>query len=101
MPKFEVAVDHCVNRDEAVQRLRNFSQQVLANAPIEVTEIEERWDEQGNLEFAFRALGMRINGSVVTCSAFVRVVGQLPFAAVPFRGQIEKQIESQVRQALS
>ena len=100
MPKFQVAVDHSVERDIAIARLRNFSQQVLAEAPVEVTEVEEVWDEDGNLDFAFRALGLRIEGTVVTCSSFVTVAGKLPFAAVPFRGQIEKQIESKVREAL-
>ena len=100
MPKFNVAVPHQSQRDDVVLRLKDFADQVRQDAPIELTEVTEQWDDRGNLSFEFRAMGLKIAGTVVTCESHVTVVGQLPFAAVPFRGQIERQIETKVMEAL-
>jgi hypothetical protein len=101
MPKFNVAVDHETERESAVVKLRNFSEKVLEGAPVELSDVEESWDAAGNLTFGFKAMGMKVTGTVVTCEQTVTIIGQLPFAAVPFRGQIEKQIEAKVKEALA
>ncbi len=100
MAKFNVVVDHSIERDEAVSRLRGFSNRMREDVPVEVTELVETWDESGNLSFAFKALGFTISGSVVTCHESVTIVGNLPFAALPFRGAIENQIAEKIREAI-
>ena len=92
---------HDRERDEVVSRLKNFSEQVRKDAPVQLTDVSERWDDHGNLNFEFRAMGLKIAGTVITCESHVTIDGQLPFAAVPFRGQIEQQIETKVREALT
>jgi len=100
MPKFNVSVDHETPRPDAIAKLKNFSEKVRADSPVELTDISETWDDDGNLQFAFKAMGMTVSGSVVTSDSQVVVAGTLPFAAVPFRGQIEQQIKKQVESAL-
>lgn len=100
MAKFNVVVDHSIDRDEAVTRLKGFSNRMRDEVPIEVTEIMETWDDEGNLIFAFKALGFKISGSVVTCTQSVTIIGVLPFAALPFRGAIESQIAEKVKEAI-
>jgi len=46
-------------------------------------------------------MGFKISGSMVTCEQKVTVAGDLPFAALPFRGVIETQIAEKVREAVS
>ena len=101
MARFNVIVDHGSVRDEVVECLRRFSQQVKESAADTVTEIEESWDQAGNLIFAFRALGFKVSGQMVTCEQQVTVAGSLPFAALPFRGKIEQQVAEKIRQAIS
>jgi hypothetical protein len=101
MPKFKVSVDHETPRDQAVEKLKNFSDQIRQDSPVELTDVEESWDDAGNLTFAFKAMGLTISGTMVASESSVIVAGKLPFAAVPFRGQIEKQIESQIKTALT
>jgi hypothetical protein len=101
MPKFNVSVNHENQRDDAISKLKNFSDQIREDSPVELTDVTETWDDSGNLEFAFKAMGMTISGTMVTSESTVTVAGKLPFAAVPFRGQIEKQIESQIKSALA
>lgn len=101
MAKFNVVVIHEIHRELAVTRLRGFAEKVRDDAPVEVSELEEIWDDHGNLEFSFRALGFKVSGSMVTCETKVTVIGNLPFAALPFRGAIENQIADQVRAAIT
>lgn len=100
MAKFNVVVDHETERQQAVTRLKTFSDRIREEAPVEVSEVEENWDDSGNLSFSFKAMGFTISGSMVTCDQKVTVVGKLPFAALPFRGAIESQIAEKVKEAV-
>ena len=100
MAKFNVTVDHQVQRDEAVTRLKGFSDRMREEVPVEVTDVKEKWDDSGNLNFSFKALGFTISGSMITTESQVTVDGKLPFAALPFRGAIESQIADKVREAI-
>ncbi len=101
MAKFNVVVIHEIHRELAVTRLRGFSEKMRDQAPVELTDLKEAWDELGNLEFSFKALGFEVSGSMVTCENKITVIGNLPFAALPFRGAIETQIADKVREAIA
>lgn len=101
MATFNVVVDHQVERDIAVTRLRRFSDRMKEEVAVEITELEETWDDSGNLNFSFKALGFTISGSMVTCATQVTIMGSIPFAAVPFRGAIENQIAEKVKEAVA
>jgi len=101
MAKFNVVVDHETQREDAVVRLKSFSELVKKEAPVELSDVQEKWDDSGNLEFSFKAMGFKISGTLVTCEQKVTVAGDLPFAALPFRGAIESQIENKVKEAIA
>ena len=101
MAKFNVVVDHEIERDEAVSRLKVFSDMIREKMPVEVSDVEETWDDTGNLIFSFKAMGFRIAGKMVTCTQQVTIIGDIPFAALPFRGAIESQIADKVREAIA
>ncbi len=100
MPKFNVVVSHSMQRETVVVKQQGFSEQVRSKFAVEVSEINEHWDDAGNLEFSFVAMGMQISGNLVTTENDVTVQGKLPFAAVPFRGAIESQIEAKIKDAI-
>lgn len=100
MAKFNVVVAHPGQREIAVDKLKGFSDRMREQSPVEVSDVEENWDESGNLSFSFKALGFKISGSMVTCENNVTVVGNIPFAALPFRGAIESQITEKVKEAI-
>ena len=101
MAKFNIAIDHELTRQDAVIKLQNFSEYLKKDFPVEVSEMDEQWDEQGNLNFSFKALGFKVSGRMVTCDSQVTVVGTLPFAALPFRGAIESQVAERLKEAFS
>ncbi|QEG20640.1 polyhydroxyalkanoic acid system family protein [Mariniblastus fucicola] len=100
MPKFKVNVPHENDRTEVIQKLRTFMDSARQDSPVELTDVEEDWDDNGNLAFAFSAMGFRIAGQLVTETTLVLVSGELPFAALPFRGALETQLASKIREAI-
>ncbi len=101
MAKFNVSVNHEVQREVAVTKLKGFSDRMREDAPVEVTDVQEDWDDFGNLNFSFKAMGFKISGSMITTEKEITVDGKLPFAALPFRGAIESQIADKVREAIA
>jgi hypothetical protein len=100
MPKFTVNVPHAIDRTVAISKLKSFMDAARKDSPVELSEVEEKWDDNGNLEFAFSAMGFRIAGQMVTEAQNVQVRGDLPFAALPFRGALENQLASKIREAI-
>lgn len=101
MPEFNVSVPHKLDRDDVVERLKGFSEQIRSESPVILTDVVESWDHRGNLTFSFRAMGMKVSGSVVTSDSEIEVVGNLPWAASMIRGRIETQIAVRIRDVLS
>ena len=100
MPKFNVNVPHEIDRTEAVQKLRSFMEAARQDSAVELTDVEETWDDSGNLKFAFSAMVFRIAGQMITEGQQVSVKGDLPFAALPFRGALENQLATKIREAI-
>jgi len=101
MPGFKVSVDHQLGKEVAVQRLKSFADVVRTEMAGQVSNVQESWDEQGFFHFAFSAMGMSIEGKMETTEIAVRVEGKIPFAAVPFKGMIEKTIAEKINHALA
>lgn len=100
VPTFNVSVDHQGDRNTAVERLRQFSDIVRRDLDGQVSDMQEQWDDHGNLDFAFQAMGMQISGRMETNDTSVMLQGKIPFAALPFRGMIEQTIRDKIHQAL-
>ena len=86
LPKFNVVVDHKLEREHAVAKLRGFSESIREQSPVELSDVEESWDQEGNLQFAFKALGLAISGTLQTDDDQIVVTGNMPLAAAMFRG---------------
>jgi hypothetical protein len=101
MARFNVSVDHNLARNDAIDRLKSFWLKVRQQSKIEISELIETWDEQGNLDFSFRTMGFKFSGNVMTDETTVVVAGHMPFAALAFRGVIESEIAEKVREAIA
>ena len=101
MAKFNVAVNHQFSREDVLTRLKGFSNQLRQEVRAEVSDIQEHWDDHGNLNFSFKAMGFKVSGQMVASDSDVKVSGDLPFAALPFRGVIESQVAEKIQQAIA
>ena len=91
---------HEHGRSEAIEKLKSFSDTMRENMPDGVSNVEETWDDNGNLSFKVQGMGMEIAGTLEPRETEVQLTGNLPFAALPFRGLIEAQLKTGLEDAL-
>ena len=101
MAAFNVELEHQQTRETAAEKLRDFSSVVLADLPTGISDVSEQWNDDGSLDFAFKAMGMELKGTMTIDGDNVTVDGKMPFAAMPFRGAIESKIREQLQTALA
>jgi hypothetical protein len=99
MPEFKAEVPHQLGRDEAVDRLKSFVEQVRDRFQDQLDDADGAWMDNV-LDFTLNAAGLQITGKLTVEETRAHVAGQLPLMAIPFRGMIERQIASQLQSAL-
>jgi len=100
MSKMKVSVPHNLTIDDAKQRLENFIGILKQEYGSNLDNVKEDWNgNQGT--FSFKAMGMPIEGNIYVESREVNIEGNLPMAAIPFKGKIESTIQDQLRTLLS
>jgi len=61
----------------------------------QVSELSEEWD--GNtLSFGFKAMGMKVSGTLGVEPSQVRLAADLPLAAMMFKGKIEQRVREEL-----
>lgn len=100
MPAFQVEVTHTLTRDEAITRLRSFVERVREHYKDQVSSVEGSWVEN-LLDFSITSYGFSISGKLTVEDQLAKLAGQIPFAALAFRGKIEKSFASELKKALS
>jgi hypothetical protein len=99
MPAYRVSVPHAVGREVALERVRQFLDDVRREHADKVSDVRGQWSEN-RLDFAFSTIGLGIQGTLVVEEEIVQVFGPLPLAAAFFRGRIEQTIRQQLESLL-
>ena len=95
MPKFHLEVPHALSADDAKSRLERFIESLQAKFQDKVSDLEQAWN--GNtLSFAFKTYGFKVAGAIASLEKKLDVSGDLPFAAMMFKGKIETEIRDQL-----
>ena len=100
MPKLTVAVPHALDPQEATKRLQGFLERVRSRYQDQVSDLHEEWGENAGT-FSFKTYGFNVKGNVAVQPGEVRVEGDLPFAAMMFRGKIESDIKEQLERIVA
>lgn len=101
MPGFKANYEHNLGKDAALEKLKSFSEEVRSKYGSQISDMEENWDDEGNLQFGFKALGLKISGNLSVSETNAEIDGTIPFAAIAFKGRIEKEITAALENALS
>lgn len=99
MPQFTVTVPHQASQQEATERVRTLVDRIVQSQGGQVEVFEQTWTDN-ILRFGFKTFGIRLTGTMTVGPQDVRVVGDLPFAAMLFKGKIESGIEEQLQRML-
>ena len=100
MPSLKMAVPHQLSQEEAMSRIQRFMERVRERYKDHVSDTEESW--AGNLfNFGFKTHGMNVKGNMAVEPSEVKIDGQIPFAAMMFKGKIEQTIRDELTRLLS
>lgn len=100
MPGFSTEVSHSLGQEVAQQRLESFLQKIIERYKDQVSDISGEW--VGNvLDFSMTTYGINIKGKVIVEEDKVRMDGELPFAAMMFKGKITNEIQEALQKALA
>ncbi|HJN12681.1 MAG: polyhydroxyalkanoic acid system family protein [Pirellulaceae bacterium] len=100
MPSFKTEVPHQLGKEKAIEKLSSFLDDVAEKYKDQVSKLDGDWSDNV-LDFSLTTYGFSITGKLTVDEEVARLDGQLPFAAVAFRGKIEKGIASELERALS
>jgi putative polyhydroxyalkanoate system protein len=100
MPTLSVRVPHTLGQQQATERLKQRFREVQDQFGQHVSDLEEQWNGHV-LRFGFRALGIRVEGTVTSGESEVSVDAGLPLLAMPLKGRIEQQIRAELGKILA
>jgi hypothetical protein len=99
VPKFNIEIPHALSVEEARNRLERMAESLQSRYGDQVKDMTQSWADN-LLAFGFKTMGMRFDGSVGVEESKVVLNGDLPFAAMMFKGKIESEIRSQLERLL-
>jgi putative polyhydroxyalkanoate system protein len=100
MPGFTTEVPHALGQDGAKARLEKFLERIGEKYKDQISDMDGAWD--GNvLNYSFSTYGIKIKGKMSVEEDKVRMDGELPFAALMFKGKISSQIQKALEKALA
>ena len=95
MPKFGVRVPHTLSKDEARSRLERFVEVIEQKYADKVSDLRKSW-EGDTLKFHFKTYGIALDGGITVADNELDLAGNLPFAAMMFKGKIESEVREQL-----
>ena len=91
---------HKLGVEEAKRRISSLVADTKKQFGHMATDVTETWN--GNTaDFSFKAMSFPISGTLNVQPAEVLVEIQLPFAALPFKGQVEREISGRAKALLA
>lgn len=100
MPGFRTEVPHPLSKDEATEKLKAFLDKVRERYKDQVSAIDGSWADN-ILNFSLTTFGFTIKGVLTVDDKQAVLEGDLPFAALAFKGKIEQGIKSELEKALA
>jgi hypothetical protein len=99
MPKITLDIPHNHGKEASLEKLKTFLERVKQKYADKVSSMEGEWQENV-LNFAMTTFGITIKGSLTVEETVAKFVGDIPFAAMMFKGQIEKGIRDELERCL-
>jgi hypothetical protein len=100
MPQLQMEVPHTLGQEEATKRLKDKFGLAKQMYQQHVSDLREEWTDH-TLAFGFRAVGMAVPGTLAVEPSAVRIVAELPWAAMLAKGMIEQRIRQELGQILA
>jgi hypothetical protein len=100
MPKINLSVPHQLGQEVAKNRIAGLMADSRNRFAGQVTDVAESWNGYVDA-FSFRALGFSVSGKLDVQPDQVFIELNLPLAAYPLKGRIEKEILTHAQELLA
>ncbi len=100
MPSVKVQVDHTLDRADAKERIKKLFDKLKDDFQDKISEVNETWNENHS-DFSFKIMGLLMKGRLSVNDTDVRLDGQIPFTALPFKKLIENTIKQEAVKLLT
>ena len=100
MPGFSTEVSHSLGKEAALEKLKGFLDQVQQRYSKEISDVDGSWTENV-LTYEFTTYGIKIDGTLTVEDESVKMDGNLPFAAMMFKGKISDSIRVALEKAIA
>lgn len=99
MPRITVTVPHELGQEQAAGRLATYLDMIREKNKDKIKDFEQTLGENSGT-FSFKTMGFKVAGDVAVHPADVTLNCDLPFAAMLFKGKIEKEMREQLERVL-
>lgn len=99
MPSINADVSHSLGKDEAIERLKSFGENIREKYKDQVSDLEDSWAGD-TLNFSFKSFGFKVSGTIEVGEDSVTLNGKLPIAAMVFKGKIQQEFVEQLNKIL-
>jgi hypothetical protein len=100
MSKIQLSITHNLPVNDAQTKVKTLLSSIRTQYSNSISDLEESWS--GNTgKFKFKAMGFKVSGVIVFDNNSVNFTGDIPFAALPFKGKIEDAILSEANKILN
>jgi putative polyhydroxyalkanoate system protein len=100
MPKFGATVPHKLTKDEARSRLERLAEAIGKKYEGKVSDLSQSWDGD-TLNFSAKTFGIQLKGAITVADHELKLDGELPFAAMMFKGKIESDFKEQLERIVA
>lgn len=100
MPKLSLNIPNPIGQADASHRLKSFLERVRSKYQDQVSDLQEEWQEHSAV-FSFKTYGFSVKGTLLVEETVVKVDGEIPFAAMMFKGKIEQTVRENLERLLS
>lgn len=100
MPKFNLKISHHLTEDEALKRIKNLLRDTKIQFADKINNLNEDWEGKKG-KFSFSVIGFSVSGILEVDSSKAEISGNLPYAAMLFKGKVETTIRERAEALLS
>lgn len=100
MPDMSISVPHRLSQKEAAKRIKNLIEKLRSQFGDRASNLQESWQGYTGT-YSFEVMGFAVSGKLQVGDSDVTMEGKFPFAALPFKGRIEKTVRKNLEELLA
>jgi hypothetical protein len=99
MPQFNVSVPHHTTKEQATEKVKFLLDKIGQKYANQIKDLEQEF-EGDKLNFSFKTLGIKVSGEGTVDDENVNIKGNLPLAAMMFKGKIESDLREELKRMM-